>query len=220
MAPQTNQSDALHAARSIANHAVEAGILASDISCRPVYQHMGAALADSVLQAGLNYENVVKPRISAILKTFPHASTVNVLLEVIEVEGSSKFLQWKHAEKISRFENLVAFVAKSNIENTDDLGKALQDESFLSDIRLLRGVGPKTIDYMACLVGVDRIAVDRHIRDFADAAGLKVRSYEYLRDVFGYAADLLSVSRREFDASIWRYQSEKAAQQLRFEFKC
>jgi hypothetical protein len=29
----------------------------------PVYDHMGAIIADSILQAGLNYENVVFPRV-------------------------------------------------------------------------------------------------------------------------------------------------------------
>ncbi len=52
------------------------------------------------------------------------------------------------------------------------------------------------------LITVDCIAVDRHIRGFAQFAGLEENSYNYLRDVFSFAADLLSISRREFDASI------------------
>jgi hypothetical protein len=179
---------------------------------------MGAVLADSVLQAGLNYAKVVKPRIASILETFPHASTVNALIEVIETEGSPKFLRWDHGEKISRFDSLVRFVAEEEIESTSELGEALRDESFRSKIQRVRGVGPKTVDYMACLVGVDCIAVDRHIRGFAEMAGLRDKSYNYLRDVFGFAADLLCMSRREFDASIWQYQLAKAAQQLSFEF--
>jgi len=179
---------------------------------------MGAVLADSVLQAGLNYAKVVKPRIASILETFPHASTVNTLIEVIETEGSPKFLRWEHGEKISRFDSLVTFVAEAEIESTSELGEALRDDSFRSDIQRLRGVGPKTVDYMACLVGVDCIAVDRHVRGFAVFAGLEDSSYDYLRDVFSFAADLLSVSRRDFDASIWHYQSAKTARQLSFEF--
>ena len=195
------------------------GVLASRASYRPVYHHMGAVLADSVLQAGLNYAKVVKPRIASILKTFPNAATVNVLIEVIEAEGSSKFLQWEHGEKISRFDGLVAFVAEAGIESTCDMGEALRDDHFRADIRRVRGVGPKTVDYMACLVGLDSIAVDRHIRGFAEFAGLENNSYEYLRDVFSFAADFLCISRREFDASIWHYQSSKFARQLSLEFK-
>jgi hypothetical protein len=179
---------------------------------------MGAVLADSVLQAGLNYEKVVKPRIASILETFPHASTVNTLIEVIEIEGSPKFLRWEHSEKIARFDSLVTFVAEARIKNTCELGEALRDDRFRSDIQRVRGVGPKTVDYMACLVGVDCIAVDRHVRGFAEFVGLQGGSYDYLRDVFSFAADLLSISRREFDSSIWYYQTLKSDRQTSFEF--
>lgn len=219
MQQQPDYSDALYAARCIADHAVREDVLASRATYRPVYHHMGAVLADSVLQAGLNYARVVKPRIASILKTFPHAATINVLIEVIETEGSAKFLQWEHFEKVSRFDGLVAFVAEAQIESTCELGAALQDDSFRANIRRVKGVGPKTVDYMACLVGVDCIAVDRHIKNFAEFAGLEDDSYEYLRDVFSFAADLLSISRREFDAQVWYYQSMKTRQQLEFEFE-
>lgn len=160
----------------------------------------------------------MRPRIAFILNTFPHAATVNVLIDVINTEGSPKFLQWKHGEKISRFDSLVAFVAEAEIQTTCELGKALLDDSFREGIRRVRGVGPKTVDYMACLVGVDSIAVDRHIRGFAEFAGLEDASYDYLHEVFSFAADLLSISRREFDASIWHYQSVKTARQISLEF--
>jgi hypothetical protein len=158
VAESLNNSDALHAARRVADHAVRTGVLGSHVSCRPVYQHIGAVLADSVLQAGLNYAKVVKPRIATILRTFPHATTMNILIGVIEQEGSPKFLQWEHREKVSRFDNLVGFMAEAEIDSTSELSRALRDKSFRMDIRQVRGVGPKTVDYMACLVGVDCIA--------------------------------------------------------------
>lgn len=218
MQQQSDHTDALYAARCIADHAVREGVLERSASYRPVYHHMGAVLADSVLQAGLNYAKVVKPRIASILKTFPQAATLEVLIEVIETEGSRRFLQWEHFEKVSRFDGLVAFVANAQIESTSELGVALRDDSFREDIRRVKGVGPKTVDYMACLVGVDCIAVDRHIKGFAEFAGLKDDRYDYLRDVFSFAADLLSISRREFDAQIWSHQSMKMRRQLAFEF--
>lgn len=218
MVKKPDHSDALYAARCVADHAVRAGLLSSRVSYRPVFDHMGAVLADSVLQAGLNYEKVVKPRITSILETFPHASTTNTLIEVIEIEGSPKFLRWEHGEKIARFDGLVTFIAEAKIRNTSELGEALGEDHFRSDIQRVRGVGPKTVDYMACLVGVDCIAVDRHIRGFAEFAGLENGSYDYLRDVFSFAADLLSISRREFDSSIWYHQAAKSRRQMSFEF--
>lgn len=220
MQEQTDYSNALCAARCIADHAVGEGILRANIPTRPVYHHMGAALADSVLQAGLNYATIVRPRVQAILEIFPHATTVSAVAQIIETQGSRKFLQWRHQEKVSRFDDLVEFLACSRIEDTSDLGEALLDDAFRVDIREVRGIGPKTVDYMACLLGVDCIAVDRHIRGFAELAGLEDNSYDYLRDVFSFAADLLSISRREFDASIWHFQATKNSRQMKLDFDC
>lgn len=113
---------------------------------------------------------------------------------------------------------MVAFVAEAQIQSTCDLGAALRDEGFREDIRRVKGIGPKTVDYMACLVGVDCIAVDRHIRGFAECVGLEDDSYGYLREVFSFAADLLSVSRRDFDSNIWHHQAKKSERQIAFEF--
>ena len=220
MQEQTDYSNALYAARCIADHAVGEGILRANVPVRPVYHHMGAVLADSVLQAGLNYSTIVRPRVQAILEFFPHATTLNAVTQIIETLGSGKFLQWTHEEKVSRFDDLVEFLVGSRIEDTSDLSEALLDDAFRIEIREVRGIGPKTVDYMACLVGVDCIAVDRHIRGFAELAGLQEDGYDFLRDTFSFAADLLNMSRREFDASIWHFQATKNSRQLFLDFDC
>jgi hypothetical protein len=68
----------------------------------------------------------------------------------------------------------------------------------------LNGIGPKTYDYLCCLVGIDCIAIDRHVKTFAKEAGVPVSDYEYLKSVVSYAADLLGMRRRDFDAWIWQ----------------
>lgn len=216
---QNSYSSALFAARCIADHAVGEGILRTQVPIRPVNHHMGAVLADSILQAGLNYSTIVRPRILTIMKIFPQATTVNAVAKIIASEGSSRFLQWEHQEKVLRFNELVNFLIGTGIEDTADLSTALIDDSFRADIREVRGIGPKTVDYMACLVGVDCIAVDRHIRGFAQLAGLKEDGYDFLRDAFSFAADLLNISRREFDASIWHFQAMKSSRQIPLDFE-
>ncbi len=217
MVEHSKRSDALQAARRVADYAVSSGVLKFRVSCRPVCCHMGAVLADSVLQAGVSYATIVRPRLQSILKVYPHASTTSLLKHVIVRDGSSAFLQWTHHEKVSRFEDLVVFMAEAQIENTFELSVALRSKAFRSALRKLRGIGPKTVDYMACLVGVDCVAIDRHIRSFAESAGLVDDDYDYLRDVFSFAADLLSISRRDFDARIWRHQSKQSDYQLSLE---
>ena len=215
---QIDSLQALQAARCIADYAIEEGVKDAEIRCRPTYDHMGAVLADSVLQAGLNYASVVKPRVQSILESFPHARTVDVLVEVVRHEGSGNFLQWRHQEKTDRFDALISFLVDVEIRSTADFGEALNDDQFRHDIRQLRGVGPKTVDYMACLVGVDCIAVDRHIKGFAQNAGFMQDNYELLKDIFSFAADLLDMRRREFDAWVWQYQVNKSNPQLAFAF--
>jgi hypothetical protein len=71
---------------------------------------------------------------------------------------------------------------------------------------------------MGCLVGMDSVAVDRHVRAFARRVGVLEDDYDFLKTVFCYAADLLSVSRRQFDAWVWHRESSLSAPQMAFAF--
>lgn len=194
----------LQVARSIANHAKNQGALFEVRSPRDICDHIGAVLADSVLQAGLNYMTVVRPRVQTILRMHPNHVTISSLVSLIKSGETSTFLNWRHHEKVSRFEALVAFLQRAGIEDVQDLRLSLASNEFCDAIQTINGIGPKTVDYMGCLVGIDSIAVDRHVRTFAKAIGVKNDDYHFLRESFCFAADLLSLSRREFDAWLWR----------------
>ncbi|WAW11246.1 hypothetical protein NB640_06350 [Oxalobacter vibrioformis] len=206
------------AARRIADHAKDEGALFGEKVPRATCQHLGAVLADSVLQAGLNYVNVVRPRIQAIFRDFPEINTVSALLKLIHERRTSEFLGWRHHEKVTRFEALVLFLKKNGIEDVQDLRDELTDEQFCFAIQFINGIGPKTVDYMACLVGIDSIAVDRHVRSFAKSAGVLSSDYDFLRKSFCCAADLLQLPRREFDAWLWRRAAFATKHQLALGF--
>ncbi|WP_372396934.1 hypothetical protein ABMY26_22860 [Azospirillum sp. HJ39] len=206
----------LLAARRIADHAKDEGVLYRQVGARASCQHMGGILADAVLQSGLNYKSVVRPRVVAILRLYPEKDTTSSLMEVVEEGMTSSFLNWNHPQKIARFERLVCFLQDRNIELARDLKNHLQDAEFCEEIQGVNGVGPKTVDYMACLVGVDSIAVDRHVRNFAKRVGVSNDDYLFLRKVFCFAADLLELSRRDFDAWIWSRESSSSSRQLSF----
>ncbi|WLS09720.1 hypothetical protein Q9314_08150 [Shinella sumterensis] len=208
----------LVAARRVADYAIELGADISGETVRASYHHMGAIVADCVLQAGLNYRSIVFPRVSAILEGYPGADSTSELVQLIARGETSHFLNWNHPEKIGRFEALVGFLSERSVENTAILRESLQDTSFVVALREVRGVGPKTVDYMQCLVGIDSIAIDRHVRTFAKRVGVVEEDYDFLKSVFCYAADLLSVSRREFDAWVWRREASASNPQLRFAF--
>ena len=207
----------LKSARILANYAQELGFKADSQAMRPVYDHMGAILADSVLQAGMNYNNVVKPRVEAMLYNYEDQKSLNDLVELIELEGLSKLLNWSHQTKLRRFEKLVTFMTRRNVTNAEVLRVHLLDSKFCESLLLVEGVGPKTVDYMKCLVGIDSIAVDRHIKTFAKDAGLEHHDYDFLRSAFCSAADLLSISRRAFDSWVWgRLSIQSSPQQSLF----
>jgi hypothetical protein len=203
-------------ARRIANHARDEGVLSDEKHPRVTCKHLGAVLADSVLQAGLNYKTVVRPRVLAILRTHPSYNTISSLVSLIQEGETGAFLNWRHQEKISRFEALVVFLQKWGVEDVQDLRLGLISEDFCDAIQTLNGIGPKTVDYMACLVGIDSIAVDRHVRTFAKTVGVENDDYHFLRASFCCAADLLSLPRREFDAWLWRRATASARVQMAF----
>ena len=194
----------LSRARAIADHAERLGILVTSAPPRSTTCHVGAALADAVLQSGLNYRTVVKPRVDRIQTIYPEAAILPGVREIVERGRAYEFLDWRHPTKITRFVRLVALLDADGVECAGDLRRWLEGRDARDRLLGMHGIGPKTYDYICCLVGMDCIAVDRHVKTFANDAGVPISDYEELRVVVSYAADLLGLARRDFDAWIWR----------------
>lgn len=214
---QHNAFEILVSARRVADYAVADGVSSDSGSARVLCNHLGAVLADSVLQAGLNYGSVVRPRVFRIFRDFSYADTMKQLLPIVQAGGSANFLNWHHKTKVQRFENLATALNDFGINTTDDLRRCISDDCFGEALQHINGIGPKTVDYMACLVGVDSVAVDRHIRSYARRAGVDATEYYFLKKVFCNAADFLDVRRRDFDAWIWKKESAKQSTQMSFD---
>jgi hypothetical protein len=191
-------------ARRIADHADRLGVQRAPVASRVACEHLGAVLADAVLQAGVSYRTVVRIRIERILSQFPETATLSGLTALIEYGSAADFLLWNHPTKVTRFLSLAQLLALNDIETTFDLKHWLWRDDAREHMLDLHGIGPKTHDYLCCLVGIDCIAVDRHIRTFASEAGVTVSDYNGLKSAVSYAADLLGMARRDFDAWIWR----------------
>jgi hypothetical protein len=205
--PSAAVVEMLTCARQVANHAMRVGIVTSATAPRPTASHIGAVLADSVLQAGLNYRAVVEARIARIEACYPQASILSGVRAIVESGLTSDFLLWQHPTKIIRFNVLSGLLASEHVEDTNDLKFWLSEKGVRDRLLALNGIGPKTYDYMCCLVGIDRIAVDRHVRTFAIDAGVPITDYHELQYVVSCAADLLGLPRRDFDSWIWRHLS-------------
>ena len=202
---------ALNSARLVVQLAQEKGVVRHNPAYRKPLHHVGAILADAALQAGLNYRTVVKVRIDRIVRDFPEAATLSGMFEAVASIGVAEFLRWHHHTKVSRFVYLAELLRNESVDDFHQLRTWLQNPTCREKLRAIHGVGPKTVDYLCGLVGLDFIAVDRHIRSFASDAGVTEGDYDFLQIVISYAADLLGVSRRHFDASIWTYVSTHKA---------
>lgn len=202
--------DELACARRIADYANELGVSHCPTTLRVASDHMGAVLADAVLQAGLSYRSVVHMRVKRIYALFPETSTLAGLRRVLEADGVADFLLWNHHVKASRFVALVELLTAQNLNTTEQLRVWLSNKESRTNLLELHGIGPKTYDYLSCLVGLDCIAVDRHVRTFATEAGVSIRSYDQLKSVVSFAADLLEITRRDFDAWIWQTISARS----------
>jgi hypothetical protein len=200
--------DILADARRVADFIVALdGFTISPRKVQP-YDHMGATITDSILQAGVNYRTVVEPRVRRVLQTYPEARTSRAFLSIIERHGACGVLNWRHPEKPRRVYELTSFFVAMNVETEESLRCWMLGADRCEELLKLKGVGPKTVDYLKRFVGISAVAVDRHVRRFIHSAGVRRAAYDEIQMVVAFAADLLKVPRCSLDHAIWLYSSE------------
>ena len=86
-----------------------------------LYNHMGATITDAALQAGINYDSVVRPRVQHLRLDYPQASTTSGFLRLLNEQGAEKDLRWKHSEKPARAVALATFLQTECVEPEADL---------------------------------------------------------------------------------------------------
>jgi hypothetical protein len=173
----------------------------------PYDNHIGALFTDIILQAGLNYKHIVSPRVNNVYTNYPEAYTVKKFLNVIEVDGLENIINWKHEIKLKRISDLIFFCIDHKIDSTEELKLFLLQEENKKQFLMINGIGSKTYDYLLKLMNVDTIAVDRHIYSFLEKAGIKTKDYDFSKGIVEFAADIMNVSRRSIDYSIWSYMA-------------
>ena len=175
------------------------------------YDHIGATVADAVLQANNKYSTHVKPRVNRILAQYPETRTTSSVLRLLEYIAATEFLDWRGIDRAERFRQVLVLFAAEGIEVESDLQEWLSRESSLRKLRAIKGIGPKTVDYFKILVGVSTSAIDRHLLKFLELAGLTPCGYLDAQAIINATADILSVDRAYFDHSIWQFMSKRAA---------
>lgn len=173
------------------------------------HDHMGAIIAEAILQAGINYRNVVLPRVRKLRDDYPDARTTSGFAALLLRVGTAELLQYS-GEKVERVEALTQLLLDEQVETKADLQVWLAHEGNLERLRELSGIGPKTVDYLQMLAGLDTSAIDCHLALFLEQAGVAVTTYAERKAIIDAAADLLGVTRVELDYSIWKYMADRA----------
>lgn len=181
------------------------------IEARHGYHHMGATISDTVLQAGLNYRHVVEPRVRRLIVEYPEARTTSDFQELLAFHGLKTLLRWNDSEKPRRIMEMTWFFSTEGLQTESMVCQWLYKPGNANLLLQLKGVGPKTVDYLKMLVGIPSIAVDRHIKKLVNNIGLQYKHYEDIQKVVGLAADHLGVDLNSFDWAIWSYLSTNQA---------
>ena len=177
------------------------------------YNHMGATISDAILQAGTKYETVVRPRIERILENYTGAVTTTAFWQLLEEKGPKTVLRWNDDEKPNRVVGFTKFLLEEGIETEKELATWIASESNKTRLLNLRGIGPKTVDYIKILAGLQTVAVDLHLYAFLREAGIEAANYEDARDILNHTADIMEIERGLLDHSIWQYMSNRKNRQ-------
>ena len=178
-----------------------------------VYSHknnMGAIIVDGILQAGINYDKVVKPRVEKI-KKIKKAKTTKGFYSLYRKQELEKLIDFR-GRKIDTIKSLVNLFIKERIDNPKELKKWLENDKNLEKLITINGIGEKTIDYFKILAGIQTVAIDRHLINFLEKANIKIGNddYEKAHEIISLTADKMKVDRALLDYSIWRHMSDKS----------
>jgi len=175
------------------------------------YGHMGATLSDAVLQAGVKYDSVVRPRIQRLLREFPDATTTSAFQQLLRERGAAMVLQWSGGRKLETLGLLTDLLRSQGIETEDEFREWIARPGSLVRLREIKGIKDKTAHYLQILLGEQSVAVDRHLFRFLADGGLPTTSYEEAHGIIRSAAEILEVDASLLDHSIWRYMSARPA---------
>lgn len=178
-----------------------------EVTQRTPYFHMGATITDAVLQAGLNYKNVVYPRVAKLLTKFGEYRTTCDFIILFKTIPLNELIDWNNEQKLNRIIDLSWFLFNKKIENENQLSVWLDDKENVLILSEIKGIGPKTIDYLRMLSGKQAIPIDRHLFKFLELAGVFVKTYEEANTIYCKAAERLNIQQYELDKKIWLYMT-------------
>ncbi|MDI6452845.1 hypothetical protein [Peloplasma aerotolerans] len=175
---------------------------------KPVYNHIGAVICDMSLQAGLNYKNVVYPRIEYILNSFASFKTTSQFTSLINIIDIEDILNFHNKRKIQTIKEIFSLLKNENIETVDEMAEWMTTDFNINQINNINGIGPKTLDYLLKLLGIDSMPVDRHLFSFLKLCNIDVIEYYPAQLIYNEVSRKLNINKLDLDTAIWNYMSK------------
>ena len=183
--------------------------LSVDNSRNHTNNNMGATIIDGILQAGLNYKNVVKPRVDKFKSEHRAIKTTSQFYDLISNNDLSELVNMK-GQKIDRIHALTKFLKNEKVETEDDFYKWLEDNDNLLRLSNIKGIKSKTIDYLKILTGhKETVAIDSRLINFIKLCcpDLENVNYEFGHNLLMKTAKKLNVEPATLDFSIWSFMT-------------
>lgn len=181
--------------------------LSVDNSRNLTNNNMGATIIDGILQAGLNFKFVVKPRVDNFKNEYRNIKTTTEFYNLINTKDLSELINMK-GQKIERIITLVNFLKTKKIETEDDFYVWLSNEENTLELSNLKGIKTKTIEYFKILTGhKNTVAVDVRLRNFIKLCcdNLEITNDKLAYEILMKVAEKLKVEPATLDYSIWSY---------------
>ncbi|MFK0049984.1 hypothetical protein ACIQU4_38935 [Streptomyces sp. NPDC090741] len=171
------------------------------------WTHMGAVICDASFHARCKYEATLRPRLLRLQTAWPDAATVRGFEARLATGDLAAVLNFHSSRKVATARAITDLLVAKGVDTRDDLQAWLDRQVNRAALRTVKGVGPKSVDYIGNLVGRSQVAVDAHLCAFAADAGVTGLRYEQLRAVYEEAAAILGHEQGGLEHAVWRYKS-------------
>ncbi|GAA3368736.1 hypothetical protein GCM10020367_08290 [Streptomyces sannanensis] len=172
------------------------------------WTHMGAVICDASFQARRKYESTIRPRILRLQTAWPDAATVCGFQVRLATEDLAVAMNFSSPRRVATAYGITDLLVACGVDTRDDLHAWLDRQGNRATLLAVKGVGPKTVDYIGNLVGRSQVAIDVHLRAFAADAGVSGLGYEQLRAMYEATAAALRQERGGLEHAVWRFKSQ------------
>ncbi|MFD3872014.1 hypothetical protein [Streptomyces sp. NPDC058623] len=174
------------------------------------WTHMGAVICDASFHARRKYRSTVLPRLLRLRADWPDAATVRGFRARLAGHDLAAAMNFNSPRRVATAHALTDLLFARGVDTRQDLHNWLDHRDHRAALQGVKGVGPKTVDYLGNLVGRSQVAVDVHLRTFAAHVGVPNLPYERLRTAYEEAAVLLGHEPAGMEHAVWRRMSGAA----------